>query len=207
MRITALVFLTLISVAGCVSKDGNETSLTVITFNTKPVQSQSLLVEPILTCDPEAQRLQLKIRLTSRIPETILVTNILLNNSNGLNSSDDRLAGKAIPIREKQDTTLQLAFKHINDKFLFQATGLPGLIDSAYNISVFYSIHGKEGIRVVNLVSRMAKENFVTYKKSYDTPITAYYFNTANGFDEKQRVFLRTNTITKTPPFVHITEQ
>jgi hypothetical protein len=207
MRIIVMMSLMLMGLVACAPQDVSEPGEASITFITTPAQSQSLLVEPALTVDPQTQRLELTIRLASRVPETIAIKNIVLNNSNGLNSSDERLAGKAINIREKQDTTILLTFNHINDKFLFQATGLPGLIDSVYNLSVFYSIQSKEGVRVVNLVSRMPKKKFLAYKKSYDTPITIYYFNTTNGFDEKQRIFLRTNAITKTPPFVHITEQ
>jgi hypothetical protein len=84
---------------------------------------------------------------------------------------------------------------------------LPGLVDSSYSLSVFYSLEGKEGVRVVNLVSSMPEEMFSLYRKFYDTPIQIYYFNTANGFGEKQRQLLKTNTVMKTPSFVHITEQ
>jgi hypothetical protein len=207
MRITALMFLTMMVLVSCVPQEGIETSETSIPFITTPVQSQSLLVAPQLTCDPQTQRLELNIRLASRVPETIVVKNIILNNSNGLNSADEHLATKPINIRETQDTTILLTFNHVNDKYLFQATGLPGLIDSVYNLSVFYSVDGKEAVRVVNLSSKMPKEKYSLYKKTYDTPIAIYYFNTTNGFDEKERLFLKTNSITKTPPFVHITEQ
>jgi hypothetical protein len=207
MRTTALMFLTMMVLVACVPQDGIESSQTSIPFITTPVQSQSLLVEPTLRCNPQTQRLELIVRLASQVPETIVVRNIVLNNPNGLNSADERLATKSINIREKQDTTILLNFNHVNDKYLFQATGLPGLIDSLYNLSVFYSVEGKGGVRVVNLISRMPKENYSVYKKAYDTPIAIFYFNTTNGFDEKQRVFLKANSITKTPPFVHITEQ
>lgn len=206
MRIIVLMFVTLMGLVACEPQQEIKTS-GLIDFKTTPVQSQSLLVEPTLTCNSQTQLLELNIRLTSRVSETLVIKNIVLNNSNGLNSSDERLAAKSICIQEKRDTTLQLTFNHINDKFLFQATGLRGLTDSVYNVSVFYSVQGKEGVRVVNLVSKMPKDTFLAYKKTYDTPIAVYYFNTANGFDEKQRSFLKTNGITKTPPFVHITEQ
>lgn len=207
MRNINLIIFALIGLASCGDDRKNMNDAASIAFITTPVKSPSLLVTPALKCYPKTQRLELKLGLKSLVPEKLTINEIVLSNSNGLNSRDESITNKILTVQTDRDTTLQLTFHHINDKALFHATGLPGLIDSSYNLSVFYSVEGKEGVRVVNLVSRMAEGTFLSYKKSYNTPVQVYYFNTTNGFAERQRKFLTTNAITKTPPFVHVTDQ
>jgi hypothetical protein len=206
MRTFILVLFALIFLAACGRVDSNESQS--IAFLTTPVQSQSLLVKAQLKCYPGEQYLKLNLSLRSFVPENIFVKEIVLSNLNGMNSLAERNGNKPLSIIANKDTTFQLTFNPINDKSLFQVTGLHGSIDSAYNLAVYYAIEGKEGLRVINLVSRMPMEKFLSYKKIYDIPVQIYYLNVSNGFDEKQRKFLTANSIsTETSPFVHITEQ
>jgi hypothetical protein len=208
MRITNLVFLFLIVIASCGKEDREGANdCKSIAFITTPVQSKSLLVTPELKCYPAEQRLELNLNVKSLIDKRIVIREVVLNNPNGVNTSDEMIASKTLNIDGNKDTTLLITFNHINDKFLFHATGLPGLIDSIYQVSVFYSVEGKEGVRVINLAYRMPKERFLSYKKLYSTPVHIYYLNPRDGFDEKQREFLKTSLMNKTPPFVHVTEQ
>ena len=205
MRIFNLICFALMGFVSCGPVNKNEA--VSIAFMSRPVQSQSLLVIPTLACFPGEQRLELNLTLKNLLSEKIAITEISLNNSIGIKSLAESLGVQSFSITENGDTTMLLTFKPVNDKELFQATGLRGLTDSTYYLSVFYSVEGKEGVRVVNLVSRMLKETFLVYRKLYDAPVQIYQFNTANDFDEKQRKFLQTNVVSETPPFVHITER
>jgi hypothetical protein len=209
MRLRYLILLAFIGLASCgpAEMKGVKEANGSILFVTTPVQSPSLLVRPTLRCFAEDQRMELSIALENLDTEKITISEISFNNSNGLNSSVENLSHKKWMLPVGSDTTLVTTLRHINDKNLFHTTGLPGLIDSVYNLSVFYTVDGKEGMRIVNLVSKMPTEMFLSYRKKYDDPVQLYIFNTTNGFDEKQKEFLVRNKITKASPFVHITEQ
>jgi len=204
-RIFILIFFVSACLISCETSDRKDASS--IAFTTKPVQSQSLLVVPTLKCFPSQQGLELNLTLKNLLAEKITITEIALQNSKGLKSVDERIAGNTICVSKNADTTIVQMFQPVNDKQLFQTTGLPGLIDSAYQISVFYSVEGKEGIRVVNLASRMATKTFLLYRELYDVPVHAYHFNMNDGFADKQKRFLQASLIASAPPFVHVTEQ
>jgi len=205
MRIFLLIVLALIGPASCNPVDTHDDAF--ILFKTRPVQSPSLLAKPVLKCLPGEQRLELDINLKNLETEKIEILEVALSNPAGSKSLPLNTEGSPSKLNGGEETNLHLTFTPVNDKLLFQSTGLRGLIDSTYNLSVFYSVEGKEGTRVVNLVSRMPEETFLTYKETYDTPVQIYYLNTTNGFDERQGQFLQTNLSAKAVPFVHITEQ
>jgi len=205
MRIVILIILVLTGLISCNRADKKDAAS--IAFTARPVQSPSLLVTPSLKGFPDKQALELKLTLKNLATEKITVTEVSLQNQHGLKSLPESIDNGTWSIAKSEDTTLLLTFNPVNDKLLFQATGLPGLLDSAYHLSVFYSVDGKEGTRVVNLIARMPPEDFLSYRKGYEEPVQIYYLNTANGFAEKQRQFLKTNGSTNTSPFVNITQQ
>src|SRR5688572_27709141 len=115
MRIINLMFFAFIGLVSCEPGDRKAIDdASTIVFITTPVQSQSLLVKPTLKCYPGEQRLELNLTLGSLVPEKIHITEIVLNNSNGLNSLDESIANKTVSIQGKGDTTLLLTFNPIN---------------------------------------------------------------------------------------------
>ncbi len=206
MRVICYISVTLFAVWSCDTKNTTTTierDLKYIAFETAPVQSPSLLVNPSLRCFPGEQSLELTLQLKGLVPEPITVQETIVHNSRGLRSGV--VSGIKLPI--EKDTTVSHRFSPVNDAKLFQTTGLPGLIDSVYHIDVFYTIAGKDGVRVINLVSKMRHDTFVAYRKAYAAPVEIYSFDIGSGFDERQRQFLLTKNIASPTPFVHITEQ
>jgi hypothetical protein len=205
MRTIIPAFFVLIALASCEPADRHNASS--IVFVSKPVQTESLLASPTLKFIPGGQQLNLSLGLKNLVPETLHIMLVMIHNANGMTTFAEGLSDKMVNVAAGKDTTLMLTFNPINDKVLFQAIGLHGLIDSAYSMSLYYTIEGKEGTRVANLTSRMSRDAFLAYRKLHERPIEIYHFNTTNGFDEKQRQYLNANTSTSTPPFVHTTEQ
>ncbi|HEY3406521.1 MAG TPA: hypothetical protein VGK59_24200, partial [Ohtaekwangia sp.] len=205
MRIIPLFLFLFVGLVCC--KPHHPETTGSIVFTTTPVQSSSLLVKPTLKCYPGKQHLELDLRMESLTPEKITITEIVLSSTKGLRSLDERIAGKTFTIPAKGDTTFLLTFNPVNDNALFQTTGMPGLIDSVYTLDVFYSVDGKQDVRVVKLMSRMPEEVFLAYRKFYSIPVQIYQCNTENAFGEKQRQFLMTSGIIHKDPFVHVTEQ
>jgi hypothetical protein len=211
MRIEYLILLASAYLASCGLNDREAMSdlqdSGSLVFATTPVQSPSLLVAPTLKGFPANQRLELTLKIESLQPERITIESIVLNNSNGLNSFIGNDTNQKLIIPVGRDTTITETIDHIHDKKLFHTTGLRGLIDSTYNLAVYYSVEGKAGVRIINLVSKMSGQTFLAYRDLYDSPVHAYSLNTTNGFDEKQRQFLMMNGIGTASPFVHVTEQ
>lgn len=204
MRIFFQGLFTLICFASC-GPDRNDPDS--IVFETKAVQSESLLATPVLRFKPGAQHLDMRLDLKNLAPETLKLMLVIIQNDNGMPTFAEGLKDKTIKIEGGQDTTLALTFHPINDKALFKTTGLHGLIDSTYRMQVYYTVEGKEGTRVVNLESRMPKQAFLAYRKSHALSVQMYSFKTTDNFDEKQREYLTSTMAAGNPPFVHTTEQ
>jgi hypothetical protein len=207
MRVTRFIIFAFVALTSCGPIDTNEKNGGPILFVIKPVQSPFLLVKPTLRCSTTAQTMELSITFKNVSQEPITINEVSFNNPNGLHTSLEAFAHNKLIVNAGEDTTLLTTFEHINDKKLFHDTGLPGLLDSAYVLSVFYTIEGKEGTRVINLRSTMPEKKFLSYRKAHEIPLQLYVLNTANGFDESQRQFLLSGNVTATSPFVHMTEQ
>jgi hypothetical protein len=209
LKIFIPVILILLTLASCGPANQNDGSLKEgsVVFVSRPVQSEALLATPILKFIPGEQQLDLNLGLKNLAPETINISLVMIHNENGMTTFAEGLPDKNVGVDTGKDTTLLLTFNPINEKSLFQNTGLHGLIDSVYTMSVYYTIEGKEGTRVVGLESRMPKDVFFAYRKSHDIPIRIYYFNTSSDFDQRQQQNIKTNTPLHTSSFVHTTEQ
>lgn len=206
---TLMIFLLLpILLIACNSSNDTSTdSEETIVFSARPVKTQSLYAKPTLKAVLKDQQLRLTLELEKLTDKKIIVKEIVLNNPGGLNSFPNNVQLKRLPVINDKDTTLVLTFNHINNNKLFQATGLPGMIDSVYHLSVVFSLEGIEGVRTMNLDFKMPEELFLAYKKKYNTQVQVYNLNAAKGFDERQRQYLLKEKITPNSPFVHMSEQ
>lgn len=137
----------------------------------------------------------------------ITIDDVSFANKNGLTTSAERIGIGQLTLPAGTDTAVRATFRHVNDKKLFSDTGLPGMIDSIYTVTVFYTIAGKEGTRVMDLQSSMASKKYMAYREMHDAPVQVYTLKTSSGFEEKQKIFMVSTMKSPIPPFVHMTEQ
>lgn len=151
--------------------------------------------------------MELNLNLHNLDAATVTIKEITFKNATGLTSSIETSSIQNPAIASGKHTVIAATFDHIHDKKLFYETGLPGLVDSTYAISVLYEIQGKENLRALNLVSTLPGERFLAYQKVHATPIHTYLLSGEKSFVEKQKTFLVTNEVSPNSTFVHVTDQ
>ncbi|MDB5014025.1 MAG: hypothetical protein JWQ25_2227 [Daejeonella sp.] len=178
-----------------------------LTYEINPVQTKSVLVKAQLAGIPDPQKLQLTLNLTNLIQNTVQIKEILISTVDGLKSTSPTFNEKSFTLAPNQDTSLSLIFHPVNDMILYQNTELPGILKSQYNVSIVYTIDGKDNDRAVDLVANLPTAAYQQYEKDYQASVQAYHFNTSTQFASRLTAYLNKQKLTSSPAFVHLSDR
>lgn len=180
----------------------------VIKYIALPVQSPSLVVRPTLQWIPSEKKMELSVDFRNVDRDTVTIKEVSVENTNGLRSTVPISVEGNLFIASGDRNFMRTRFTHVNDKKLFHQTGLLGMIDSSYSISVFYTIRGKENMRRVNATATIPVETFVAYQKTSAVPVQIYTLGDDGIFEERQREYHAEKTrAMPSSSFVHLTAQ
>ncbi|MDF2433514.1 MAG: hypothetical protein JWP44_3145 [Mucilaginibacter sp.] len=175
-------------------------------YVSEPVTSGDMSADFSLLGNAANRELNSQIKLTNSVNGIVDVEEIIIATDDGIRSLPIQ-GFTPFSLKKGKDTSLSLKFNPTNDLKLFQMTGLPGNIKSAYTISVSYKVAGNDNMLSLALKSRSKKEEFIAFTKENKIPVTGYSFNTRAGFNEIQKRYLATLKQITQPPFVYLSEQ
>lgn len=174
-------------------------------YEIAPIKSESMLIRAKLFGVINPQKLELELAISNIAQKDIHIEEVEVSTEEGLKARSINF-DQPITLVTGKDTTISLTFQPINDLVLYKNTDLPGALNPAYNISIFYKVKGKADSRAMDLTAKMPVDEYQKYKKDNSIPVTSYGFNTVSQFSSKQKAYLEAQILPGSTPFVHISD-
>jgi len=178
-----------------------------LVYTSNDTTSGTLATALRLSGDMPRLELTAQLKLSNSGSGAIDVQEINIATAEGVRSLPETASAGTFSLKSGQDTSLLLKFHPINDLKLYQLTGMQGDFKPGYTVLISYKIAGSDSLITLSLRSISEKNEYLDYIKKFKKPITAYSFNTKNGFNEKQKVYLKTLKLGNQVPFVYLSEQ
>jgi hypothetical protein len=178
-----------------------------VEYDLKPVKTSSILVRGQLTGIIDSQKLELNLALINLLNKKLQIKEIYISTTDSIKSILPLINQKSYSLTAYQDTTLSLLFYPVNDKILYQNTDIRGLLKSSYNISVIYSIEGRDERRIIELIGNLKNTTYQNYKNSHHEQIQVFQVDKAIQFTNRLSSHLNQQKLTINPAFVHLSNQ
>lgn len=197
MRYALLITLLCLVCFSCTNPSKNDPNALVYHAE----NADGLAREITLTGDKSKNILTAQIKLSPSNDTEVLSVNIQTNE--GLHS--DPLSFTSIALKSGADTTISLKFEPFNNRKLYQVSGMHGNLKSNYTLLVSY----RDGDKIATQTIKCSadKNEYAAYLKQHGQTVTGYSFDTGEGFNEKEKQYLKSQSIAQKTDFVYLSDQ